>query len=651
MVKAQSKKSSEQNKSYEFQAEVSRLLDIVANSLYSDRDVFLRELISNASDACDKRRYESLKDETIALDNADYKIKLIPNLENRTLTIQDPGIGMDEQELIDNLGTIAKSGTAIFASEKLKKDKNKEDVVEAETTDVNDHTDLIGQFGVGFYSAFMVADRVEVLTKKAEAGNEKAYLWSCSGYASGESGFSIEEASKESFGTEITLYLKEGMDEFLERSKLGDIVLRYSDHIDFPILIVKEDGEEEKLNEGTALWAKSKSDITDEQYQEFYRHVGGGFDIPLTHFHWRVEGALDYTGLLYIPSMRPYDLFDPKRPHGVKLYVKKVYITDQCEGLVPPWLRFLRGVIDSQDLPLNISREMLQTNPMVAKISSLVTKKILGELEKMKKNDEPIYLNFWKNFGSILKEGLYEMGPHRDRILGLSLFNTTKDLGHTSLDDYVENMKEGQSEIYYLQGDNLEAMKQSPQLEAFLDKGIEVLLFDHMIDNFWVNTVSEYKGFTLKSITKEDVDFDSLQDDGDQDKTDDGTDKSDQKNDDFIKSLENVLKPDVAKVQASKRLTSSPVCLVAARGDADLKMEKVMQSYQEASVSSKRVLEVNLNHPLLKKLSSLSEDKDKKEIFESLTKLLYDQARLLEGDLPEDVSSFSKRLNDLLIQL
>ncbi len=644
---AQTKKK-QGNQTFEFQAEVSRLLDIVANSLYSDRDVFLRELISNASDACDKRRYESLKDESIALDNNDYQIKIIPNSEAKTLTILDPGIGMDEQELIDNLGTIAKSGTAAFASEKLKKDKNGDDVQEAETTDIQDHTDLIGQFGVGFYSAFMVADKVEVITKKATSENSQAYLWSCSGYASGQSGFTIEPTTKEDFGTQIILYLKDGAQEFLKRDKIGDIVLRYSDHIDFPIVLVKEDGEEERLNEGTALWAKSKNDITEDQYREFYRHVGGGFDFPLTQFHWRVEGALDYTALLYLPSMRPYDLFDPKRPHGVKLYVKKVYITDQCEGLVPPWLRFLRGVIDSQDLPLNISREMLQTNPMVAKISNLVTKKVLSELETLSKNDEPLYLNFWKNFGSVLKEGLYEMGPHRDKILSLSLFNTTKDAGHTSLDDYVENMKDGQKEIYYLQGDHLETMKKSPQLEAFLDQGVEVLLFDHMIDNFWVNTITEYKGHTLKSITKDDIDFDALSKDSDQSQESEAS-KSD--HDELLTAMTQLLDKKVEAVKASKRLKNSASCLVAAKGDADLKMEKVMQAYQEGSVASKRLLEVNLEHPLLVKLADIQKDEARQSLFENVTYLLYEQARLMEGDLPEDLSEFTTKMNDLLLKL
>lgn len=618
-------------KKHDFQSDVSRLLDIVANALYSERDVFLRELISNASDANDKRRYLALQDSALGLNEEEsYEIRLSVDKEKHILKVSDCGIGMSEQDLIENLGTIARSGTAAFFDQ-LK------DIQDG------DKGSLIGQFGVGFYAAFMVADKVEVITKKA--GEESAYKW----ISDGRSGYEIESCEKETVGTEIYLFLKEDAHEFLEKSPLARIVMRYSDHIDFPIIFETDEGEDERLNQGTALWARPKSDISDEEYQQFYAHIGAGYDIPAKTFHWRVEGLMDYTALLYIPSIRPYDLFDPKRPHGVKLYVKRVYITDHCEGLVPHWLRFLRGVVDSQDLPLNISREMLQTNPMVAKISQGITKKILSELETLKE-DEQAYLPFWKNYGSVLKEGLYEVGAHREKILELALFNTTHDDDFTSLDDYAARMKEGQKEIYYLQGDNLEAMRKSPQLEAFLDKGIEVLLLDHVIDSFWVPAMASYKEIAFKSITQDGLDLSAFDTDNTEEAETEHNDKTDEDFGALLEAMKEVLKGRVKDVKLSSRLSRSPVCLVADQQDADLAMEKLLKQHQNASAAGLRILEVNPNHLLLQKLKSRFEADKENPYISDATHMLYDQARMIEGEFPYDIAAFTERLNSFLMQ-
>lgn len=614
---------------HEFQAEVSRVLDIVTNSLYSHRDVFLRELISNASDACDKRRYEALQNDAAALDNDAYKIELHVNEADKTLTVRDVGIGMDREDMIDNLGTIAKSGTAAFAKA-LQDNQN------------TSNDSLIGQFGVGFYASFMVADKVEVISRKVGAKN--AYRW----VSDGRSGYEIEEATREAFGTDVILHLKEDALDFLKEVTLSKIVMRYSDHIEFPIVFIKPDGTQERLNEGTALWAKPKNDISDQQYEEFYRHIGAGFDSPAKVIHWRVEGMMDYTGLLFIPSMRPYDLFDPKRPHGVRLYVKKVFISEQCEGLVPSWLRFLRGIIDSRDLPLNISRETLQANPVIAKIANGITKKILGELDDFKKNDEALYLSFWKNFGPVLKEGLYEGGPHREKILDLCLFSTTYEDGHTTLDDYVSRMVDGQKEIYYLQGDDVEAMQKSPQLEAFLDQGVEVLLFEDVIDNFWITMMPHYKDYAFKSITKDEIELPQGDKKSQEEQEDTGASKDDDVLQKLCESMQAILGEKVGDVRLSKRLRQSASCLVAAKGDADLNLEKVMKANQQASISGKRILEINPDHPMVGKLADQIANQD---LFSMGAHFLYDQACLAEGELPEDIAGFNQRLNALLLKL
>lgn len=467
-----------------FQAEVSKLLKIVANALYSEREVFLRELISNAADACDKLRFLALSRPELTAGDPSFSIRLSVDKEAKTLTIADNGVGMSEAELHDNLGTIARSGTAAF--------------VEELSGDAKQDVGLIGQFGVGFYSAFMVADKVEVLTRKA--GEEQAWLWTSDGI--GE--YSVEPAEKAARGTVITLHLKDDAGEFLDKSRLQRVVRTYSDHIPFPVVFVEGDAEGETLNKASALWTRSKSEISEDEYKEFYRHAGHAVDEPWLTVHWKAEGRIEYHALLFVPSQRPFDLFHPERRHHVKLYVKRVFITDDAEGLVPSWLRFIKGVIDCEDLPLNISREMLQRNPVVSSVSQAVTKRILGELKKKAEADAEAYAAFWKNFGAVLKEGLYGDGiEHREALLSLVRFRSSAQDGLVSLADYVGRMRDGQEAIYYIAAETEDAAAASPQLEGFQKKGVEVLYLTDPIDEFWVPMLFEgFEGKPLKSITQ-----------------------------------------------------------------------------------------------------------------------------------------------------
>jgi len=491
-----------------FQAEVSKLLHIVANSLYSEREVFLRELISNAADACDKLRYLALTEPDLVAGDPDFKIRLSVDAEAKTLTIADNGVGMTEEELDQNLGTIASSGTGAF--------------VENLTGDAKKDVGLIGQFGVGFYSAFMVSDKVEVLTRRA--GDEKAWIWSSDGL--GE--YTVAAAEKAGRGTIITLHLKEDAAEFLEDARLRNIVKTYSDHIAIPILLAKGEDGEDALNEASALWTRQKSEITPEQYTEFYRHVSHGFDEPWLTTHWRAEGRFEYNALLFTPSNPPFDLFHPDRKHRVKLYVKRVFITDDCEGLVPEYLRFLKGVIDCEDLPLNVSRELLQKNPMLTAISSAVTKRILNELTRKADKEPEAYAAFWENFGAVLKEGLYGVpNEHKETLLDLVRFKSTTRDGLVSLKQYVEAMKDGQEHIYYITGESQDAIRNSPHLEGFAAKGIEVLLLSDSIDDFWIPSLFEgYAEKQFQSVTRGGADLDKIKDadykdDADKDETKD----------------------------------------------------------------------------------------------------------------------------------
>jgi len=459
---------------HEFQAEVSRLLELVAHSLYSNKEIFLRELISNASDACDKLRYEALTRSELTDGDADLNIVIEADAKARTLSVRDNGIGMNHDELVDNLGTIARSGTAAF--------------VDALSGEQKKDTSLIGQFGVGFYSAFMVADKVEVTTRRA--GESEAWHW----VSDGKGAFEISPAPADTpRGTQVLLHLKKDQKEFLEPTRIRRIVTSYSDHIGLPILLDEGGETPAQVNAASALWTRSKSDIDAEQYKEFYHHVGHAFDEPWLTLHNRVEGKIEYTNLLFVPTMQPFDLFNPERKNHIKLYVRRVFITDDCEELLPGWLRFVRGVVDSEDLPLNISREMLQHNPVLTRIRSGLVKRVLGELKKKAGKDSEGYATFWDNFGAVLKEGLYEPNDNRDELLALARFRSTTQDSPTSLADYVSRMKEGQTDIFYITGDSAEAVSASPQLEAFRARGIEVLLLTDPVDEFWVPSIGSFE--------------------------------------------------------------------------------------------------------------------------------------------------------------
>ena len=472
-----------------FQAEVSRLLEIVAHSLYSEKEIFLRELISNASDACDRLRYAALTEPALAEGDTEYRVTLTPDKAARTLTIGDNGIGMNREELIDNLGTIARSGTAAFVSQL--------------SGDARRDMSLIGQFGVGFYSAFMVAEQVEVLSRKA--GESQGWRW----MSDGKGEFTVEALPDAARGAKIIVHLREGEDEYLDPARLRQIVKTYSDHIGLPI-ILKDGGKEETINTASALWTRPRSEITADQYKEFYHHVGHSFDDPWLTLHNKAEGVLEYTSLLFVPSTKPFDLFDPERKSRVKLYVRRVFITDEATDLLPAYLRFLRGIVDSEDLPLNISREMLQSNPMVARIRQQLTRRILSELAKRAGEAADEYAKFWDNFGAVLKEGLYEDRDHRDELLGLARFRSTSRDALVSLDDYIAAMKSGQDAIYTIHGDSLDVIKKSPQLEGFRARGIEVLLLTDPIDEFWVPSIGRYKEKPFKSATRGGVDLDKI---------------------------------------------------------------------------------------------------------------------------------------------
>jgi len=607
---------------HSFQAEVSRILDIVAHSLYSEREVFLRELISNASDALDRLRYEALTNSALAGDGEEQVVTLTPDKARRTLTIADNGIGMNRQELLDNLGTIAKSGTGEF----LKK-----------LSEAKDKPSLIGQFGVGFYSAFMVADEVQVKTRRA--GEVEGWLWKSSGQGS----FTLEPCESAQAGTEITLLLKDGAEEFLLQDRLKDIVTRYSDHIAFPVRIPGEDGLFTTLNSASALWMKPAKDVAAEQYKEFYHHNGHAFDDPWLTLHWHAEGVIEYRALLFVPSSKPFDLFDPQRRHHVKLYARRVYITEAADGLLPPYLRFMRGVVDSEDLPLNVSREMLQNNPVLAKIRTGLTKRILGDLAKETARDG--YDQFIENFGAVLKEGLYEDKDHKDLIFKLCRFHTTKtvegDGKMVSLDEYVARMQPDQTHIYTISGQDRAALNLSPQLEGFKAKGIEVLLLTDPVDDFWMAQVPDYKGKPFQSVTRSSA----------------TTEKTEKKAEeappaelaDLIALMKETLGEAVQDVRVSKRLTSSAVCLVASDSDIDMNLERLLRAHKQLPQGGlRRVLEINPQHDLIRRLADKAKLGREKPEVADMTWLLMDQARILEGEPLPDPVGFASRMSALL---
>ncbi len=611
-----------------FEAEVSRLLHMMVHSVYSEREIFLRELISNASDACDKLRYEALTNSDLLKDAGEFAVDIRLDKDAKTIAISDNGIGMNKEDLISHLGTIARSGTSAFI----------DNISGDEKKDVN----LIGQFGVGFYSVFMVADKVEVLSRKA--GEDKAWLWVSDGL--GE--YTISEGEKDGCGTSIMLHIKDDADEFLDVHRLKNIIKTYSDHITFPISLIsknedkeaKEEEKSEKVNDGTALWAKSKSDITEEQYKEFYHHVAHAFDDPSMTIHYRAEGKIEYTVLLFIPSQPPMDLFDPARKTKVKLYVKRVFITDDCEDLLPGYLRFMRGVVDSEDLPLNISREMLQNNPVMTSIRNAVTKRVLGELEKKAEKDKAGYIEFWNAFGPVLKEGIYEDFALRDQILKISRFESTADKGLSSLDDYIGRMKKDRDTIYYITADTLQAAKRSPQLEGFKAKKIEVLYFTDPVDEFWLQMVPEYEGKKLVSVTRGSADLDDKK-------------KKKKKNTAELDALIGVLKTNLGEavkdVRPSERLTDSAVCLVADDNDMDIHMERILKMHNKLEGgTSARVMEINPDNPLIKSLATEAVKDGSVDALKDASQILLDQAKIMEGDLPDDPVAFASRLSSIM---
>ena len=603
---------------HQFQAEVGRLLDIVANALYTDKEIFLRELISNASDACDKLRYEAIAKPELIAGDSDLKLTLSFDTDARTLTLNDNGIGMSHDELVKNLGTIAHSGTRDMLN---KLDGNKKDV------------NLIGQFGVGFYSAFMVADKVEVLSRKA--GEKTAWLW----ISDGKGSYTLSEDVKANRGTQITLHLKDEASEFLIAERLKQVIKKYSDHISFPIQM---DGV--TVNKASALWMRPKADITPEQYKEFFHHVSGAtaFDTPWMTLHWRAEGAFEYTNLLFIPEMKPFDLYDPRRPHGVKLYVKRVFITDGLEGLIPPFLRFVKGVVDSEDLPLNISREMLQNNPMVSKMSTAITRKVLDALQEKAEKHIGEFGEFWALFGPVVKEGLYDAHAYREQLCKVVRFHSTHGDSLVSLADYVGRMKEGQEHIYYISVGDLQAAKNHPQLEAFKAKGIEVLFMTDTIDEFWIPMQNDFQGKKFKSVTRGSAELSNVKSDKKEEKK---SDQDSDQTDKLITRLKNILSGEVKDVCLSERLVDSPVCLIAPENDTDIHMQHLLKKSQDYEKRHQHILEINGDHPIILKMKGMAANDASDALLKDTAFLLLDQAKIIEGEPLKNPSEFVRRMS------
>lgn len=637
-MSATAKKDTSNEQVMDFSADVARLLDIVANALYTDHDVFLRELISNSADACDRLRYDAIAKPNLIKDNPDFRIHIFKDTGSRTLTVTDNGIGMNEQELIDNLGTIAKSGTAAMM-ESLKQSKDQKSL------------NLIGQFGVGFYAGYMVASKIEVISRKA--GDKQSYHWE----SDGRSGFSVRPATNEETqkldgdrGTAIILHIKDEGVDFLIDEKIKSTIQRYSDHIDCPIFMnpPEETSEDASpINQASAIWARPKSEVKDEQYLKFYKHICMSFDEPLITAHWQAEGTIEFSALLYIPTLRPWDLYDPSRKHAVKLYVRRVFITDDLEGLMYPWMRFLRGVIDSADLPLNISRESLQFNPIIRKIRSSVTRRVLGDLDKLSRNDAPAFETFWGQFGAVLKEGLYDAPEHRDELFKICRFYSTHDNGEkpVSLSDYVDRMKEGQDKIYYITGENKDALLSSPQIEGFKARGLEVLFLTDTIDSFWLQQIEEFGEKKFASVTKTSTDLDQFKTDKNKD-DDINASKPDYKSlTPLIAAMAEALKDDVKEVKLSSRLTDTPACFVSSDDGIDMHMERVLKTQQQYVADNKRILEINPDHPVIRKMALKADDT---ALMKDLSAMLFDQATIIQGEPVKDYGAFVKRLSKLM---
>jgi len=626
-----------------FQTEAQQLLHLMIHSLYSNKEIFIRELISNASDACDKLRFESLTDASLLAADPDLEVHVHIDAKARTITVSDNGVGMSRQEVIDNIGTIAKSGTREF--------------VEQLTGDQTKDAHLIGQFGVGFYSSFIVASRVSLVTRRAGLSSGDAVLWE----STGEGDYTIESVDKAPRGTDVTLYLRDGEDELLSGQYLRSVVRKYSDHITIPILMQKEPAstteneqtvedsnvEPEKVNQAAALWTRPKSDITEEQYNEFYKHVAHDFEVPLAHTHVRVEGRQEYTVLFYIPKRAPFDLWDREKRHGIKLYVRRVFIMDGTEQLMPGYLRFVRGLIDSNDLPLNVSREILQDSRDVELMKTASVKRVLTLLENLASKESQKYAEFWEAFGRVIKEGIGEDLPNKSRIAGLLRFSSTKDNTQTetvSLADYLSRMKNGQDKVYYITADSFAAAQNSPHLEIFREKGIEVLLLHDRVDEWIVSHLQEFEGKTLQSVTKGDLDLSELSED------ETTTKKKQETADDFKDVVDRIQKALGAKaknVRLTDRLTESPACLVTEQDGMSANLERVLRAAGQAVPDVPLVLEINPSHPIVARLKEETDD----DRFTDWSHILFDQAMLAEGGHLDDPASFVKRLNELMLTM
>ncbi len=621
-----------QKENLSFQAEVTQLLDLMIHSLYSNKDIFLRELISNASDAIDHLRFDMLSDQALAENDTDLNIHISYDKDARTVTVADNGIGMTREEVIEHIGTIAKSGTREF--------------FQSLTGDQKKDANLIGQFGVGFYSSFVVADRVTLTTRRAGMTPENGVRWESDGRGS----YTLENIEHAGRGTEVTLHLREDEDEFLNGSRLRSIIRAYSDHITIPILMQSEDeekkGEEERVNQASALWARPKSEISAEDYNEFYKHITHDFEDPLAYVHSRMEGNYEYTLLLYIPARAPFDLWSRERHHGVKLYVRRVFIMDDAEKLMPSYLRFVRGIVDSSDLPLNVSREILQQNKILDTIRSNATKKVLGLLADLAQNEPEKYSTFWKEFGRAFKEGIPEDSTNRDAIAKLLRFSSTLTSSETqdvSFQDYVSRMKEGQDKIYYITAETFAAAKESPLLEIFKKKDIEVLLLSDPVDYVLGSELFEYEGKALQSISKGEIDLSKMEDQQEKEEQE----KAASEAQGLTERLKNVLSDKVKDVRVTSRLTTSPACLVVGEYDIDPNLQRLLKSVGQSIPNTKPIMEINPTHPIVLKLKEVQDG----QRFSDWAFVLFDQSVLSAGEQLEDPVRFVNRLNDLLAQL
>ncbi|MEX1237548.1 MAG: molecular chaperone HtpG [Pseudomonadales bacterium] len=626
----------------EFQSEAKQLLHLMIHSLYSNKEIFLRELISNASDAIDKLRFVALSRPELMGEANDLKIRIDVDKEARTITVTDNGIGLTRDEAISNLGTIARSGTARF--------------LESLTGDQKKDSQLIGQFGVGFYSSFIVADQVTVESRAAEAAKEDGVRW----ISQGESDFEIETVEREERGTSVTLHLKANEDEFLDSWRLRTIVKKYADHVSVPVLMAPEalateddegagkkaEAEYEAVNSAQALWIRPRSEIKEDEYKEFYKHISHDFQDPVSWSHNRVEGKLDYTSLVYIPARAPFDMWQREAPRGLKLYVQRVFIMDDAEQFLPLYLRFVKGIVDSNDLSLNVSREILQNDPNIKSMRGALTKRVLDMLEKLTKDDNEKYQAFWKEFGQVLKEGPAEDFSNQEKVLKLLRFTTTHSGSNEqdqSLDDYISRMKESQDKIYYVTADSYHTAKNSPHLEVFKRKGIEVLLLSDRIDEWLMSHVSEYDKKPFQDVARASLDLGELEDEKEKEEQQ----KTEKEFKPLIDRIKGVVGEEVEEVKVSNRLTDSPACLVFKDDEMGLQMRRILESAGQAVPDAKRIFEINPKHPLLERLAAEA-DEDR---FKDLTLVLYDQAALAEGSQLDDPAEYVHRLNKLLLEL